>query len=380
LERYLMDLSRGATVKRANWIHDGIVLLVLLMGCSREDSPPPAGPFIEPILDSSDLVILSARFASPPLLPFASDGDLWLSTWGSDDMLYMCWGDGAGPGQSRDSALFSTDAGVAALEGPVLAFSNVSNNYECVRGIHVPDGIAWGIGMAEDDKPSSMLYLNERLYFAGHTPMGDPNYGYIAYSDDKGITWTEVPNSPWTLANESPFRILMFINMGQAYELNTDGYVYAFGIGKEWSWLSGQARLCRVRTGQVADYDAYEYFSGPDAMDLPRWSADQEDAIPLEDLNLFGIGSAMYHDGSQHFLMYGAAGLFAAPDPWGPWMEVQFENSEYDDLWEGGYAPGLIAKDAGPDYFYFTMAGQDSVINYFCHMGKIELNLALLLQ
>jgi hypothetical protein len=87
------------------------------------------------------------------------------------------------------------------------------------------------------------LFLDGILYAQLHSPLGDPYVGYLAYSGDYGATWTMLrEESPWTAdkANSadraltgSNFRCMFFINMGKDYELNTDGFVYAFGIGRE---------------------------------------------------------------------------------------------------------------------------------------------------
>ena len=82
----------------------------------------------------------------------------------------------------------------------------------------------------------------------------------------------------------------------------------------------------------------------------------------------------MYHAGAQHYLFLGD-GLFAAPKPWGPWESIEFLDAEFDSLWQGGYMPGIISRDTGIDYFYFAIAGQSPIIDYHCHIGKIELQL-----
>ncbi len=345
------------------------ILMLLWVACQEE-----------PAEENVSIMIASARLASPPIIPFPSIGDLWLNTWADDDNIYITWGDGCGPGQVYGDPYveeFGTDAGVAVLKGPVPDFTNCTSPFDCIRSIHVPDGgTGWGDSLTGDDKPSSILFYNGRLYFAGHTPLGDPDYGYVAYSDDYGLHWTEVPNSPWTRANNSVYRIIMFINMGKNYELNTDGYVYALGIGTEWGWSAQTVFLCRVPRDSIINYAAYEYWTQNDADNTPIWTENEADAQPLEDIYAGTLGSAMYHAGAQHYLFFTVAGgLFAAPRPWGPWEAIEFLDSEYDTLWQGGYMPGIISKDAGPDYFYFTLAGQDQVIGYYCHIGKIELQL-----
>jgi len=186
-------------------------------------------------------VIKSASVVTPPMCPIPSAGDLWMNTWADDDNIYTGWGDGLGPGRFGSW----TDCGVGVLRGTVPYFIMEENPEEYVRNRFVPDG-----GIRRNDKPSSLLCVDDRLYFAGHSPLGDPTYGYIAYSDDHGKTWTEIPGSPWTKEKGSVFRCLFFINMGKNYELNKDGYVYALGIGKEWDWQSGRVYLTKVELTQ----------------------------------------------------------------------------------------------------------------------------------
>lgn len=168
-------------MERIAWIWGGLLAASLLVGCSQNESNNPVQPGIQPTVDSTEIVVISAHLAGPPLVPFASNGDIWTSTWADDDNLYISWGDGGGPGQTDSTMVFGTDAGVAALEGSVPDFTNAGSPFECIRSIHVPDGVGWTGMLSDDDKPSSLLFYGGRLYFAGHTPLGDPDYGYIAY-------------------------------------------------------------------------------------------------------------------------------------------------------------------------------------------------------
>jgi hypothetical protein len=372
-------MTRGEwNMRMMNWWMIGCALVAcVFLGCTNENDDSITSTGNEPQPDSSEIVILEAAYAGPPIIPFGSTGDLWMSTWGDDDKLYMTWGDGGGPGQDPTNPMFQTDAGVAALEGSVPYFTNTASAFECIRSIHIPDGIAWE---GQDDKPSSILCIDGRLYLAGRTPAGDnPVYGYIAYSDDYGLNWTEVADSPWTLEVNSVFRILMMINMGKNYELNSDGYVYAIGIGNPCWWSSGEAFLCRVGKYLILDYSSFEYLSEIDSNENPVWSSIQSDAIPLDGLDVHQLGAAVYHPGSRHFILLTDHKLYVAPNPWGPWQTIRIVDNEYKASWDGGYMPGIISKDMGLDYFYFTLAGQDTVITYNCHLGKIELQLAQVL-
>lgn len=376
-------------------------------------------------------VIIGARIEGTPLY-FPSMGDLWMPTWADDNRLFLSWGDGTGFGdgypvgypiyQENDTVSVSsctqedyfpcwlwcnvtncdpaqsylptalTDAGVMAFSGPLPEFDNVEN-----ISIDVPTGEPFFLSdsggnldvTGRNDKPSSLLFYNGRLYFAGHSPAGFPVIGYLAYSEDYGRTWIEVPNSPW--GESSNFRVLMFINMGQNYSLNQDGYVYAFGVGTEASWTERTVYLARVLKELIANYGAYEYFGGMEN-DEPRWSNDETEAIPLDGLHSTGQASAMYHEGTGRYLLMttdanppegpmSSGALFEAPQPWGPWRKAAILcfvpecDDSLDPSWtDGKYIAGLIPKDAGPDYVYFTIAGGDQ--HYQLQIGKLVLEIS----
>ncbi|RME44314.1 MAG: hypothetical protein D6796_11950 [Caldilineae bacterium] len=173
----------------------------------------------------------------------------------------------------------------------------------------------------------------------------------------------------------------MFINMGQAYALNEDGYLYGLGIGDEVADPPQRQAvyLTRVPLPQpgaandpVLDYAAYEYFAGLDG-DTPRWSASPGDAVPLDGLETMAQGAAMYHKGAGRYLFLsgllkadGTGGLFEAPTPWGPW--------HLSATFPAGFIASLIPKGATPTGFYFTAAGGGGV-TYNLNIGRIEMDL-----
>jgi hypothetical protein len=172
-------------------------------------------------------VIASIAVDGSPMKPFHSEGDLWMSTWADDGRLYSGWGDGAGV----KAGTIWTDCGVAHLSG---SLPNLAAEEMCFTAPTAAPNV--------NDKPSSLLCINGRLIGAFHSPLGNAWIGYLAYSDDHGASWTRVGfheegdlwpvgGSPWVRDTNSPFRCLFFINMGQDYSLNTDGFVYALGIG-----------------------------------------------------------------------------------------------------------------------------------------------------
>ncbi len=334
------------------------------------------GETVENCSDCQDEpVIVDAMIVTDPIQPIVpSHGDLWFSTWGADDTLYMSWGDGTGPGFGWIPEL-NTDLGIAQIPGDLPDLECLPVPGGCIRSRHVPMGVP-----DVDDKPSSLLSIGNQLILAAHSPLGEPNLGYLAVSEDHGATWTRMENSPWIKSSEdrafSYFRCLMFINMGQNYELNTDGYVYAFGIGWEWDWdiiHEGKVYLARVPVHAVLDYESYQYFTG-NSPKGPEWSELLSDAAPVPGLCSSVVGSAMYHQGTGRFIFMNMEGLFEARNPWGPWTMIA-PLFFWADLpaWQGGYMPGLISKGAGLDDVWFTLSGQDRVIEYRLHIGRINL-------
>jgi hypothetical protein len=332
----------------------------------------PIGPTAVP-----SSVIASAAPDGAPIVPFKSNGDLWLNTWADDGNLYSGWGDGQGPGIGTPS-----DCGIARLLGDA---PNILGEIRCTFAPKTK-------GFPKvNDKPSSLLFLDGKLVGAFHSPLGDAWIGYLAVSQDLGTTWRrlgfygekETPPSnasPWTRERKSNFRCLFFINMGRSYELNTDGYVYAMGIGMEWNWASRNVYLCRVPREKVLDYSAYSYFAGMNGQE-PKWSSIQEDARPLGGVEADQQGSAMFHPQLGRYLFLTQRKVFDAPAPWGPWTlsgawnGLSATSSGPPVEWQGGYMPGIISKDTGPDWFWFTISGQNKLpkITYRLQLGKMRM-------
>ena len=329
---------------------------------------PPRSPVIE-----------SVKVTGKPMKPFKSDGDLWMTTWADDDNLYSSWGDGYGVSRTSSrfvSSEYSSDCGIARFSGKLPDIKAEEIKY--IAPTNSPD---------VDDKPSSLICIDGRIYGHFHSPMGIPWIGYVAFSDDHGKTWQksgyyaewEDPGenvSPWTRDRNSPFRCMFFVNMGKNYELNKDGYVYALGTGQEFDWEGG-VRIARVPIDRVFMYDAYEYFVKT-VEGVPIWSKSQFDAKPIPGVNCFEQGSVMYHPYLKRYLFLTTKDMYDAPNPWGPWtLAGRWQSDKYSTVWRDGYQPGIISKDTGPDYFWFTMAGTGDTggIGYEFNLGKIEMKL-----
>ncbi|MBU7046862.1 MAG: DUF4185 domain-containing protein [Theionarchaea archaeon] len=310
--------------------------------------------------------VIASVSVEGPLQPFKSHGDLWFTTWADDDNLYCSWGDGSGIGRGP-----YTDMGIGRLSGSLPDITGVT----LYRDSYTEED-----DISLNNKPSSLLFLDGRLYVQVHSPLGDPSIGYLVYSDDYGITWKRAPGeSPWNRRENSNFRCLFFINMGKNYNLNTDGYVYALGIGREWGW-ERNIYLARVSKNHILDYHAYEYLVTVND-GIPSWSLSQDDALPVSGIFTTDQASAMYHPGVKRYLLLTSKDLFDAPNPWGPWTYAGSWARPPEDGWKGGYQPGIISKDTGDNYFWFTIAGQPqnplsrSEVKYCLNLGKMVIKL-----
>jgi hypothetical protein len=147
----------------------------------------------------------------------------------------------------------------------------------------------------------------------------------------------------------------------------------------EWNWKSKKVYLCRVTRKKVLDYSAYTYFTGMNGQE-PKWSPSQDDARPLDGVEADDQGSAMLHPQLGRYLFMTHKKLFDAPAPWGPWTQADaWDGSTATPAapieWQDGYQPGIISKATGPDWCWFTIAGQNQLpkIAYRLQIGKMRL-------
>ncbi len=195
--------------------------------------PPNYSTFAQNNRSSNNLPLNKKIIISSPLTPFESNGDLWFSTWADDNNVFTSWGDGFGVNLYNKPPY--SHNGLARLKGNAPRFKA-----EVVKSsMPLSDN-------KNNSKPSSLLFHDKTLFVAIHNPLLFPNTGFIAYSKDYGETFNYDINSPWTKENKSNFICRIFINMGKNYSLNTDGYIYAFGIGSEIKW-HGPIYLSRVK-------------------------------------------------------------------------------------------------------------------------------------
>ncbi|MBV9140248.1 MAG: DUF4185 domain-containing protein [Pseudonocardiales bacterium] len=173
------------------------------------------------------------------------------------------------------------------------------------------------------------------------------NYSGIAYSDDGGQTWQDVPSThqPNTPALDETFQMIAYARR--------DGFVYAFGTP---NGRFGAAHVARVPEGRLLEKSAYEYWTGT------AWQhGDSTIAAPIVPGPVGEISvrydqilknwEMMYLDESREAIV-----LRLAPQPAGPWgAPIPVATSrEYPKLYGGFLHPDSQGRE-----LYFTMSQYD---------------------
>jgi hypothetical protein len=271
----------------------------------------------------------------------APGSDNWPMTWADDDHQYTSWGDGGGFG--GDNKKGRVTLGVARIEGGATNYTgrNLWGGFEPEREATF-GGKSYGI-----------LSVKGTLYL-WVVPQPGPHLTEcrLATSTDCGRTWTP---ADWAFRFEDGLTIPTFLNFGRDNAGARDGFVYSYYIEPKWGPgrpengpfgfevnKPGRIHLSRVPGENILSREHHEFFAGLDASGKPRWSRNVADKRPVfEDMN--GVGwnvSVSYNAGLRRYLIatehgathVGKFGLFDAPEPWGPWTTVA-----YDDAWGGGH-------------------------------------------
>jgi len=295
----------------------GIALAAVLLG----------GPAFAASPYPPSTVIAGVTWDTASEVQLAPGSDLWPVTWAADGNLYTAFGDGGGFG--GDNTLGRVSLGYARILGSPAAFTTVNVNGG-VGSLATP---TWGCTSCA--KASGLLSVGGVLYtWLNLQNSTDPDWK-LYWSNDLGLTWQA---ATWVFAG-STFGEIAFLNFGQDYAGARDGYVYMYGYQRPPS--KTRLELARVPTGQITDRAAYEFFTGADGSNVASWSSNIADRVAVfTDPNGVAIPSAVYDAGIGRYLLTTAhgpttdgvrkMGMFDAPEPWGPWTTVQ-----YNEDWLG---------------------------------------------
>jgi hypothetical protein len=225
----------------------------------------------------------------------------------------------------------------------------------------------------------------------------------LIYSPDNGDTWhnqdgtTPVAWEPWENRSQNnmaffqepgdAFSLLTVLQMGKAYEQNTDGFVYIYAPNGNNEGTMNQLVLCRVPKSKIRDRAAYEYFVSRKPDGTAEWSGDiaargvmqilpagwvntkvhpyawHPSVVYNKPLNLYLManwGMGCTPDG-MWFGKPSYLGMWSAPHPWGPWTQVheELEWTPAGDKNARAYQPQIAPKWVAPDGKSFWLVWTD---------------------
>jgi inosine-uridine nucleoside N-ribohydrolase len=265
----------------------------------------------------------------------AEGSDNWPTTWADDGHLYTAWGDGGGFGGSNSQGRVTL--GVARVEGDAASYHGTN-----VWGGHQTEHPAQfggkSYGMIAVDGVLNMWVV----------PQPGPHLREcrIARSSDHGTSWEQ---ADWAFRFDDGLTIPTFLNFGRDNARARDKFVYSYFIEPKWGpetpqgskygfdvHRPGRVHLARVPNHAIVQRNRYEFFAGLDETGTPRWSANVSDkqAVFRDDNGVGWNVSVSFNAGLNRYLLAtehtethaGKFGLFDAPEPWGPWTVVAYED------------------------------------------------------
>jgi hypothetical protein len=267
---------------------------------------------------------------------FAPGSDNWPVTWADDDHQYTSWGDGDG---------FINSPGFGRVS---LGFARIEGSRQEFRGVNLWGGNGRGLlGARFGGKSYGILSIDGTLYMWRCGAASDASaydFQQLYSSADHGQAWdfTGVEFDAGTFPGEDRgFFCPAYLQFGRDYAGARDEYVYVYAPEiqtEEWEvHKPGQISLLRVPKGSIADMAAYEYFAGLNPNGEPAWTADLIGRKPVFEDETNGVmrTSVTFNSGLNRYLLItehtqrsgGNIGIYDAPEPWGPWTTVLFQNS-----------------------------------------------------
>jgi hypothetical protein len=238
--------------------------------------------------------------------------DTWMMSWAADGKTYTNFSDG------------KLSAGSPKVSNAILTIDDDLPNLTATS-FHPVSQDPLGVTTT-----STWAYYIINTIFVGQTMyvgiVDFDNNGGIAASVDSGQTLLYDHGTPmWPASGPKRFVYPSFLQNGQGYTGNTDGFMYIYGTDGNWG-ASNTVRIARAPTNadlRVAANYAYYTSTG--------WSSDLGQAAnilgPSEDLG--GMQSIVYNPVLDRYFLISFGDttnnpnpahmtVFDAPNPWGP--------------------------------------------------------------
>lgn len=286
-------------------------------------------PVMEAIIElpypRSSLIVKANFEPASSIVRKARGSDNWPITWADDDNQYTAYGDGWGfePKTKKKLSL-----GIAKISGTPPDF----------RGVNIRTDTGERIGQgAEGAKASGIICVDGVLYmFVRNT-----GNSQVAWSEDHGKSWKWCD---WKF--RTSFGAPTFLNFGRNYAGARDDFVYIYSNDSNSAYEPADRMvMARVPKDRIRRRNAYEFFNGFDDRQQPMWTRDIREikAVFINPGSCYRSGIS-YNAGLKRYLwcqilpfskdkqgprFQGGFGIYDAPEPWGPWTTV-FYNQQWD--------------------------------------------------
>ncbi|MFO7890931.1 MAG: DUF4185 domain-containing protein [bacterium] len=246
-----------------------------------------------------------------------------------NDRTFILFGDSFGGAEPNDDAIaYTTDTNPE--NGIDLTFiHNLNGHY---RPIQIPD-----IDQGAYEVPVEGVSVNEYLYIYHTTDWNETTQNMertvLARSENNGYSFQYIDD----------ISLHYFINISlvevdfsdwQGFPFQQDQGLVLFGTGE---YRNSSVYLACQKSENIEDPASLQYFTGVNSSNVPQWSSNESDAVPL--FNQSGIGefSAFYYSEFNRWIMLynnmdpRGINIRAAHNPWGPWSDVQVIFDPWED-------------------------------------------------
>ena len=302
----------------------------------------------------------------------AGGSDIWAATWMKDDdypgegSLLLAWGDGVGFGPPENNYKMQYGTGRSGLGFSQItsttapqALANAHNLWggmDSENSIHFEEDDT-RFGEEDKGKVGGVLAVDGKLY--GWINLQRMEGGKKWPDVHHGLVWSERDgNKPagarWKLASlrflkgKRHLKPVTFVQYGMDYQQGLDdrlGNEHVYFVGSRQG-VGGKFYMGRVEREHIREKLMYTYYAGVDSSGSPIWESDVELAAPFfRDCSIDDEGFSpppviSYNVGLRRYIMStarslgGQLAIYDAPNPWGPWTTVA-----YEDNWLGGNGP-----------------------------------------
>jgi hypothetical protein len=332
-------------------------------GTYASPAPYPPSQAINRLIWNENVIRLEAT----------ANGDNWPITWVDDELQITSYGDGKG----FDSKNPDLTLGFARIFGdpPNHRAEDLASDADTLVGWG-PNGIkSSGLLMVE-----GILYMFVRNYIPPNSK--DYTNSRLAWSNNLGVNWTWVY---WYFSQT--FGCPDFVQFGKNYQGARDNYVYIVSQNNDNAYLySPDIVMARVPKDEVVDRSRYQFFAGLESDGEPIWSFEIEERKSIFNdpngtqrisitynapLKRYFLTTSHLIAGSKASLSEAthehtsALGVFDAPEPWGPWTTVYYDDDWCKDCdepyhtYHEKFPAKWISKDGKIMYLLFSGHGCD---------------------